>query len=316
MVTMLALSSAVLLMGCKPKKVQVEQAPPVPTPVPVLGSVIFVQGGHLAEFSLSNSQITPLTSGKSAEWFPVASPKGDQVVYWSNADTNIYNLWKIDLASGQRTQLTFNEQDGLHETEQNLLMNDAASWTVDGKNIVYAQDGDVWEIDADGYNPKTLLSGHNAYCPSLSPDGKTLIYISKGNDPVYNIYSKTLSDQEIKQVTQYTDWNVGSPSYSADGSKLLFNLYRSDVTQVYVTKADGSDPINVTNTGHGLSPRFGQGDKRIYYASSGAGNDTTLNVYSIGANGLDAKAITTNGGASPTWISQIVAPAAVATVKK
>jgi len=88
------------------------------------------------------------------------------------------------------------------------------------------------------------------------------------------------------------------------------------VTQVYLTKADGSDPINVTSTGHCLSPRFGQGDKKIYYASSGSGGDTTLNIYAISANGLDAKAITTNGGASPTWIAQIVAPAAVPTVKK
>ncbi len=303
-------------MGCKPKKVQTEQPTPVPTPVPVLGSVVFTQGGHLVALNLANNQTTPLTSGKSTEWFPVVSPKGDQVVYWSNADTNIYNLWKMDLASAQRTQLTFNETDGLHPSDQNLLMNDAATWSTDQKSIVYAQDGDIWQIDADGYNPKTILSGHAAFCPSYSPDGKSVLYLSAGNDPVYNLFTMNLSDHTIKQITQYTDWNVGSPNYSADGTKIVFNLYRRDVTQIYMTKSDGTDPLNLTNNVRSLSPRFGQGDKKVYYAAYGVGDETTLNIYVMSTNGLDVKALTTNGGASPSWGTQFnTAPAPAAKTK-
>jgi Tol biopolymer transport system component len=301
------------VVGCKPKKTQTVEATPVPTPVPILGNVVFVQGGHLVALNLANNQTTPLTSGKSAEWFPVVSPKGDQVVYWSNADTNIYNLWKLDLASSQRTQLTFNEVDGLHPSDQNLLMNDAAAWSADEKSILYAQDGDIWQIDADGYNPKTILSGHSAFCPSYSHDEKSVLYLSAGTDLVYNLYTMSLSDHTIKQITQYTDWNVGSPSYSTDGSKILFNLYRGDVTQLFTTKADGTEPLNLTNNVRCLSPRFGQNDKKVYYAAYNAGDETTLNIYVMSANGLDVKALTTNGGASPSWGTQSnAAPATTA----
>ncbi len=302
-------------MACRPKKVAVVQPTPVPTPIPILGNVIFVQGGHLVEMNLANSQVTPLTSGKSTEWFPVASPKGDQVVYWSNADTGVYNLWKMDLTSGQRTQLTFSEKDGLGSNVQNLLINDSAAWSTDEKSILYAQDGDIWMVDADGYNPKTVLASHSALCPSFSSDGKLVLYISNENNGVYNLYTLNMSDLSIKQLTEYTDWNVGSASFSRDGTKILFNLYRGNVTQIYIAKADGTDPLNLTNSVRSLSPRFGQGDKKVYYTAYGTGDDTNLNVYVMSVSGLDVKALTTNGGSSPTWATQIAVAVPTPTVK-
>jgi Tol biopolymer transport system component len=289
------------LTSCRHKKEQEAAPTPTPTPVPVLGNVVFVQGGHLVEFNLSNSQITPLTSGKSTEWFPAVSPKGDEVIYWSNVDATVYNLWKLNLITSQRTQLTFNDTDGLHPNEKNLLLNTAAAWSSDGKSVIYAQDGDIWAIDTDGYNARTILAGHSALCPNFSPDGKSVLYISSLNDSVYNLYVLTQSDKTIKKITNYTDWNVGSPSYSTDGTKILFNLYRGDVTQLYTAKVDGTDPINLTNNVRSLSPRFGQGDKKIYYAAYGAGDDNGLNIYVMSSNGTDIKELTTNGGASPSW---------------
>ena len=299
-----------LTIACKPKIVETSVAAPTPTPVPPLGNVIFVKGGHLVEFSLTDSQTTPLTSGKSTEWFPTVSPKGDQVVYWSNADSSVYNLWDLNLTNLQRTQLTFNDKDGLPPSEQNLLLNASASWSADGKTIIYAQDGDIWAIDSDGYNPKTILSGQGALCPNFSPDSKSVLYLSNLNDTVYNLYVLNQSDKTIKQITQYTDWNVGAPSYSTDGSKILFNLYRGDLTQVYTAKADGSSPINLTSNIRSLSPSFGQGDKKIYYAAYGP--DSDLNIYVMSANGTDVKALTTDGGSSPSW-APIFAPVAATT---
>ncbi|HTA76131.1 MAG TPA: hypothetical protein VK791_03120 [bacterium] len=284
---------------------------PTPTPIPVLGNVVFVQGGHLVEFNLSTSQITPLTSGKSTEWFPSVSPKGDEVLYWSNADATVYNLWKLNLINLQKTQLTFNDTDGLHPNEKNLLLNTAAAWSSDGKSVIYAQDGDIWAIDPDGFNPRTILAGHSALCPNFSPDGKFVLYLSNSNDTVYNLYVLTQSDKTIKKITDYTDWNVGSPSYSTDGTKILFNLYRADVTQLYTAKTDGTDPINLTNNVRSLSPRFGQGDKKIYYSAYGAGEDSELNIYVMSSNGTDVKELTTNGGASPSWATTL---APVATI--
>ncbi len=303
------LVSLTSLTGCRAPKPQATPKP-VPTPVPVLGSVVFTQSGHLVKMNLKDSQITPLTSGKSTEWFPVSSPNGGQVLYWSNAESGIYNLWKINMADSRRVQLTFNEESSLHSAEFNLLLNAGAAWTSDGKNIVYVQEGDIWEMDLDGYNSETLLSGHSALCasPSPDPDGKTVLYISNDQDVVYNLYVLNVSDKTVKKLTHYTDWNVGAPSFSPDGKKILFNLYRGDTTQIYTMNSDGSEPINLTSNAHSLCPRYGQGSAKIFYCSYGADDNTTLNVFTMNSNGTEVKQLTTEGGASPSWAPEQAAP--------
>ncbi len=293
--------AALLSFGCKKKVIEAAPPPPTPTPVVAQGSIVYVQMGHLARLDLDGNQVTPLTSGKSTEWFPACSPKGDQVVYWSNAEGGIYNLWKINLDGSQRVQLTFDETNSLRTGDQNLLVNTAPSWSADGNRIFYAMNGDIWSMDVDGYNPETLLIGHSALCPLLSPDGKTLVYLSNQDDSVFNLWAMNLSDKALKQLTHYTDWNLGSPSFSHDGHKILFNLYRSNISQVYIMNADGTDPMNITSNNKSLCPRFAMMDKKILYCSWNNNEDDGLNVYLVNANGTEAKTITSDGGSSPSW---------------
>lgn len=287
--------------GCK-KKVEAPPPPP-PTPTPVIppGSLVFVQRGHLVRLDLEASQRTPLTSGQSTEWFPACSPQGNQVAYWSNAEGGVYNLWKIDLNGSNRVQLTFDDADSLPPAVQNLLINDSPSWSADGKKLLYSQDGDLWEMDSDGYNPETLLTGRQAFSPIYSPDGKTVLFISNSDGGVFNLWSFSLSDLSVKKLTAYTDWNVGSPSFSADGRKVLFNLYRANTTQVYLMNADGTEPVNLTNNNRSLCPRFAQNDRKIVFCSYAGGEDVGLNVFMASATGVDVKQLTTDGGSSPTW---------------
>jgi Tol biopolymer transport system component len=322
---LLALSS-VFSTACKHK--QVALPPPVPTPVPVIpnGSIVFVQRGHLVRLDLDASQTTPLTSGKSTEWYPSCSPKGDQVVYWSNAvdtasdsksETGVYNLWKINLDGSNRVQITFDETNSLKTSDQNLLVNDAPTWSFDGKKILYSIEGDIWMMDSDGFNPESVLLGHSALCPQFSPDGKSVMFITNADDTVYNIWTVTLPDKSLKKLTTYTDWNVGSPTFSMDGKKILFNLYRGDSTQVYtINSADGLNPLNLTNNGHSLCPKFAQNDRKILYSSYGTGDDVGLDIYMANSNGTESKSLTLDGGASPSWAPAriLLAPASVPTV--
>lgn len=295
--------------GCKPKKLELPPPPPTPTPVIPPGSVVFVQRGHLVRLDLDSSQITPLTSGTSTEWFPSCSPKGDQVVYWSNAidkgnekqDTSVYNLWKINMDGSNRIQMTFDEANLTSSQDQNLLVNNAPGWSPDGKKIIYSLEGDIWAMDSDGFDPETLLAGHKALCPAFSPDEKSIIFISMGDDSVFNLWGMNLTDKTLKKLTNYTDWNVGSPSFSADGRKIIFNLYRENQTQVYTVAPDGTNPLNLTTNNRSLCPRFAQQDRKILFCSYGIGEDVGLTLYLANVNGTDAKALSLDGGSSPSW---------------
>lgn len=300
----LLVSASLWTTGCKPKKVELPPPPPTPTPVLPPGSLVFVQRGHLVRLDLDSSQLTPLTSGKSTEWFPACSPKGDQLVYWSNSEnpnSGVYNLWRINLDGSDRVQLTFDGVNLLPIQHQNLLINNAPSWSVDGKHILYTLNGDIWTMDPDGYNPETLLVGHEALSPIFSPDGKTVVFLSNQDDPVYNLWVYTLGEKSLKKLTNYTDWSVGSPSFSMDGRKILFNLYRSNTTQVYTMGQDGGNPLNLTNNNRSLCPKFAQNDRKIVYAAYGTGEDIDINIYIANSNGTESKALTTQSGSSPTW---------------
>jgi Tol biopolymer transport system component len=229
------------------------------------------------------------------------------VAFWSNAGTNVYNLWKMDINGTQRLRLTENPTDLLPATAQNLYLNNAPAWSPDGKHICYSMSGDLWETDSEGYNPRTLLSGRDAYSPAYAPKDASVIFVSAGDGPVNNLYRLNLSDYTVVKLTNYSDWNVGSPSYSADGSKILFVLYRENVSQIYTMAADGTNPANLTTDNVSLCPKYAQADTKIVFCAPG--EDSTLNVYMMTAAGTDKKLMTSLGGTSPSWAAYIpVAP--------
>jgi len=298
-----------LSTGCKKEVPPPPPPPPTPTPVPPAGNVVFVQGGHLMRIGLKGMEIVPLTGGSSTEWFPALSPLGDEVLYWSNSaekgEEPIYNLWKIRIDGTGRTQLTNNETNAINHASQNLLMNNSPAWSTDGKRIVYSLDGDIWTMSPDGFNPETVLLGYGAFCPFFSPDGKNVLFIARREDPVYNIWSINLQDHSVRKVTQYVDWNVGSPSFSPNGQKILYNLYKETITQVYVCNADGSSPINLTSDGKSLMPRWAEDGRKILYCAPKP-DDQSLNVFMANPNGTDPKPVTNSQGTSPSWGPQFL----------
>lgn len=289
------------LSACKKEAPPPPPPPPTPTPVPPAGNVVFLQGGHLFRVSLKGMEVLPLTGGKSTEWFPAVSPLGDEVLYWSDAGEGaVYNLWKIRIDGTGRTQLTFNETHAINHASQNLHVNNAACWSFDAKKIAYSLDGDLWMMDPDGFNPETLLLGYGAFCPSFSSDGRSVFFITRKDDVVYNLWSIQLQDRSVKKITQYTEWNVGSPSMSQDGRKILYNLYKENVSQVYTCSPDGTAPINLTSDNRSLMPRWAENGHKVVYCTSKP-DDPRLNVHMINDNGTDPKPITTSQATSPSW---------------
>jgi len=50
----------------------------------------------------------------------------------------------------------------------------------------------------------------------------------------------------------------GQPVWSPDGSKILFVSDRDGNDEIYVMKADGSDPTNLTDNRHRMIPQTGR----------------------------------------------------------
>jgi TolB protein len=105
-------------------------------------------------------------------------------------------------------------------------------------------------VRADGSGFQQLTSGDsNSYYPTLSPDGRHIIYAMNEYDQ-FDLYRLAPSVHEgargaesrIKRLTHYIG-NAFSPSYSPDGRLLAFvNRVEGESSSLWIMGSDGHDP--------------------------------------------------------------------------
>jgi TolB protein len=96
-------------------------------------------------------------------------------------------------------------------------------------------------MNVDGSGVTRLSATHeDETCAQYSPDGKRLVFLrgfGNGNDDIM------ISPPDMKDAVNLSaspQANEGWPSWSPDGSKVLFSSNRSGVMVVYVVNADGT----------------------------------------------------------------------------
>ncbi len=95
----------------------------------------------------------------------------------------------------------------------------------DGKQIVFDILGDLYLLPISGGDAKALTTGMPWDCqPRFSPDGKQIAFISDktGSD---NIWLINVDGTGLKQVTEETDYLLGSPAWTPDGNYLVARKY-------------------------------------------------------------------------------------------
>lgn len=96
----------------------------------------------------------------------------------------------------------------------------------------------------------TFVGKGAAYNPAWSPDGRHVAFTSnqEGDDDVFvvDIRDPSRPNPRTTKLTRDDDWQSDKhPSYSPDGSQIVFHSNRSGRSQIWVMNADGSDPHRV-----------------------------------------------------------------------
>ncbi len=202
--------------------------------------------------------------------------------------------------AGERPQILFSRlapersglfiADGDGTNERPLLpvtgLNYNASYSYDGQWIVFTSEragsADIYRMHADGSGIEQLTSGPSYDDQAaLSPDNKTVAFVSTRDGGTANIWLLDLARHEYTNLTKNAGGNF-RPSWSPDGKWIAFSSGRDthpgraepswellQSTAIYIVRPDGTGLKRLTELGgYAGSPEWSRDGRRIVYHQS------------------------------------------------
>jgi len=237
--------------GTATKLTGLDTDPAYPSWSPLGDSIAFqsYMGGtfHIWTMKPDGSQLRQLTSGGWDDREPVYSPDGNQIAFSSDRDGGEYNIWILDVASGDVRQLTraASGASAYYPT-----------WSPGGTEVAYVESTSAAQLikaaAVSGQGAPRVLHTHTSgtvYSPTWSPDGAAIAYVLQGGAPSDDHHPDQPALPHLmvngEPVTHQEDvftfpaqW-VGNDSllYAADGKIRQRNLKTGQLGEVGFTAA-------------------------------------------------------------------------------
>jgi TolB protein len=266
-----------------------------------------------------------LTENAAGDGFPVLSPDGKKIVFDSNRN----------IAVGEplnTTELFLMKADGSEQTP--LLRGGSASWSPNGKNIVFHRsasgtglpakpdpgaatvDSDIFVMNLDDFlnglgQPRNITNNGAAAVdddPDWAPFGQQIVFTSHapGDEPnpsSAEIYLINADGTGLQRVTTNLE-EERSPDWSPDGARLAFSCRTGGPDfEICVMNADGTGKIQLTdNDVVDLSPSWSPDGQKIAFQRPPVPG--RQQIWLMNADGTDQRLLTdvTLGiNLSPSW---------------
>ena len=213
-------------------------------------------------------------------------------------DSTISGIWTVNPGNGERRRLlpfgyspawsragewlTFIHRGAVHIVDANgnglrrltpYGTSQSPAWHPDGSTLVYDSNltsslYSIWRINSDGTDSAPLCEATNGQrAASWATGGSGVAMLWTGGAGYYvQVYSlKTPACQSIP-LTAMKATHMSRPSYSPDGSKILFaaKLETESTPEVWIMNSDGSDLVRAT-VGGGWNPAWAGDGHRIVF---------------------------------------------------
>ncbi len=236
-------------------------------------------------------ELVQLTTSAGFDTSPTFSPNADSLAYCSDR-TGRFEVYVRPLHGAiQETQLT---TDGAQNVQP--------AWSPDGKSIAYhsAAKGGIWIIPSSGGLARQLTAMGSQ--PAWSPDSRRIAYrsenvfslaptdlISPGKSAIYVVAASGGAPQRVTNASNANGSHV-FPSWSPDGTRILFAAYSEKTAELWTTRVDGSSARKIAALASAvfLSPVWGPDGSRIFYGSYSRAHDFGLWQVRLKAGGDEA----------------------------
>jgi Tol biopolymer transport system component len=243
------------------------------------------------------SGLARLTDDPAADEIqPVWSPDLSQIAFVSDA-TGRNQVYVFSLNNYEIAQLTDHPEGAIWPT-----------WAPGGDELAYIVDNEARDqivvIDVSSGEQsleQTLAIGDLGHL-DWSPDGNRFVFAARPTvqSPDMDIFSIDVAGARLINLTNRPA-NDRFPSWSPDGSRVLFQSDQNGNEDIFVMQANGSLQTPLTsNMADDGEPAWSSGGNRIVFVSDRDGNP---NLYTMSDSGADVSALAVVEGrdAQPDW---------------
>ncbi|MCL7411348.1 MAG: hypothetical protein M8350_06015 [Methanosarcinaceae archaeon] len=231
-----------------------------------------------------NVQITNGTNQNAPHW----SPDGKKIVFSSGQD-----IW-IMSADG------FNQK----QVFASVLWDGEPCFNDDGSKIYFASEYvspiyskfiSIYLVNLDGSESVQLTKKADMRSPAMSPDGSTVVYISKlsGNYDIWTMDADGSNNVRLTDVPADED----SPTWSPDGESIVY----SSKGDIWIIDREGIRAKKLTDDEfNNADPFFSPDASKIVFGSDRSGNS---DIWLMNSNGTGALQITSDVSEqkNPAW---------------
>jgi TolB protein len=230
---------------------------------------------------------------------PNWSRDGKQLIYNSGG-----KIWRIPVGGGEPVAI---------DTGRHIDNNNDHGLSPDGSQLVISDQIEpdnlsrIHIVTFDGSAPvRTVVDDPQArsYWHGWSPDGATLAYVRVGLDGSYDIWAKDLAGGAPRPLVVGPGVDDG-PEYSPDGRHLYFNSTRSGAMALWRTRADGTEPVQLTHdpARRDWFPHLSPDGKLIVYVSFG--DEVALADHPPNRGDVQLRIMSADGRAPPAILTRL-----------
>jgi TolB protein len=205
---------------------------------------------QICMYSIDANRVVSFPRYRGTNSAPAWSADGLQLVFSSSMGGNP-ELYSISAGGSGLKRLTFSNGASTSPA-WNPKTNQTIAFVSDRSGVPK-----LYLMNSDGTNAQNLDLPDKGYLidPAWSPNGQLLAFSWRRPSNNYDIYIMDVATRQIIELTHDMGRNE-RPSWAPDGRHIVFESTRSGTRQIWTMLADGSQPHQLTNSGHNESPNW------------------------------------------------------------